>query len=1110
MLGFGVLVASTLLASAPIYARAMSDLGLASRVREDLSRRAPGKPAPTASEGDAKLVPFAQIEAQSVAMFSEEGRAFLQSVEGRIDRRLGWLTSSTSRAIRGGHFLIAKQGTTPASEAPRAQVQALPGYESKVRVVRGRLPGSTSAGEPIEVAFGAKAAEVSKLAIDEQFDLFEDFDTCERVIPPPDAPPPPPCRPTGMVRFRIPAKFVGVVEPLDVDDPFWGIVSGYFDPAHTIPDAGPTLPAFASEESLFAFGRQHPGYSWSLTWRLRTNTGDLSAADFKRAGEDLRGLSQEMLPQRVWVASALTTTLDKFGRSQNYAQVPLTVLLLEIAGVALFYVLVVATVVVERQAAEIALLRSRGATTLQILLVYLMDGLSIGLSTTLAAPFAAGAATGLLGLTPLFDGVSGGELLPVTLVPMAFVLGGLGAGLSLLALLGPALLASRRGAVVQRRTEARPGAPLLQRYYLDLALAAAAALMLVELHERGSVFTPSATGGVSSDPLLLASPALIIAAGAALLLRFYPLVLRLAVQVFSKVSGATAAMGLWQLARNPGQHTRLALLLMMAVAVGTFAASYSSTTDRSSRDRASYAVGVDWRALSPGTGYFGSDAAEVDATLGKLPGVQKASAVARTSATLAVPGQARTSLQVLAVDPKAARDMLWFREDFADKPLDALISGLSLAGELKGRRLPGDPAFISIWVNTAEARDQINVWARLRDSKGTYALVELGSLDGTGWRELRGSVRSTGGFAPSAPLSVVAIVFTQPANRPNLTNAPIYFDDLAAVDGTGQVTVVESFEGQSQWAARPVSAPRQDEVSVVTDQFRSGRTALKVVLLSGTTGGDRGVYLKDPSAPLPILTSESFVRATGIGVGATGLLAVGGVVVPVTVRDTFRLFPTLDTGDGPAVIFDRQSLAGWIGTWSIFDPLRYDEAWFALQPGDDGLALEAALAAPPFGPVDLFDRRAAIDSVGRDPLLKAGGSGILFMASLALLFLVTVALLFSLWVAVQRRRMQFAVLRTLGLSKIQVFGVLAFEYATVTVVGIGVGVVLGLQVAQRMLSFLEVSENGARVEPPFILQTDWTVLGGSSLAVAGVLVVGLVIAVRVMGRTSDAQALRLE
>ena len=59
-------------------------------------------------------------------------------------------------------------------------------------------------------------------------------------------------------------------------------------------------------------------------------------------------------------------------------------------------------------------------------------------------------------------------------------------------------------------------------------------------------------------------------------------------------------------------------------------------------------------------------------------------------------------------------------------------------------------------------------------------------------------------------------------------------------------------------------------------------------------------------------------------------------------------------------------------------------------------------------------------SVQRNPLIAAGGAGILYIAFGAMLLLVAAALLVSLWVSVQRRRGEFAVLRAMGLSRGQV------------------------------------------------------------------------------------------
>jgi hypothetical protein len=51
------------------------------------------------------------------------------------------------------------------------------------------------------------------------------------------------------------------------------------------------------------------------------------------------------------------------------------------------------------------------------------------------------------------------------------------------------------------------------------------------------------------------------------------------------------------------------------------------------------------------------------------------------------------------------------------------------------------------------------------------------------------------------------------------------------------------------------------------------------------------------------------------------------------------------------------------------------------------------------------------------------------------------------------------------------------EWGVVLAIGAVIGVLLGRRVASVMLSFLEVTEEGNTVIPPFILETDWRTLG---------------------------------
>ena len=124
--------------------------------------------------------------------------------------------------------------------------------------------------------------------------------------------------------------------------------------------------------------------------------------------------------------------------------------------------------------------------------------------------------------------------------------------------------------------------------------------------------------------------------------------------------------------------------------------------------------------------------------------------------------------------------------------------------------------------------------------------------------------------------------------------------------------------------------------------------------------------------------------------------------------------------------------------------------------------------------------------------------------------LVAAALMVSLFMSIRRRRVEFAVLRAIGLRRQQIVVALFVEYMLVAFVGIVVGAVSGLILGNQMLSFLEFTETGTRVEPPFILQTDWFMVGIGVGVILLVFVLALVAARGFLARNSDSTALRTE
>ena len=94
---------------------------------------------------------------------------------------------------------------------------------------------------------------------------------------------------------------------------------------------------------------------------------------------------------------------------------------------------------------------------------------------------------------------------------------------------------------------------------------------------------------------MLLTPAFFILTVGLVFLRLFPIVLQGVAWVVARMQGTAVLIGMWQLVRNPTHYSRLVLLLMLATAVGMFAASFGATLDRSYADRAAYQSGSQLR-----------------------------------------------------------------------------------------------------------------------------------------------------------------------------------------------------------------------------------------------------------------------------------------------------------------------------------------------------------------------------------------------------------------------------------------------------------------------------------------------------------------------------------
>jgi len=99
------------------------------------------------------------------------------------------------------------------------------------------------------------------------------------------------------------------------------------------------------------------------------------------------------------------------------------------------------------------------------------------------------------------------------------------------------------------------------------------------------------------------------------------------------------------------------------------------------------------------------------------------------------------------------------------------------------------------------------------------------------------------------------------------------------------------------------------------------------------------------------------------------------------------------------------------------------------------------------------------------------------------------------YLSAQGRQLEFAILRTQGFSLRQIIGLVGFEQLFIIITGMGIGTLIGLQLSTVMMPFLQLTEKGQRVLPPFIAAIDWYTISIAYiiLAVAFLFTISLVI-----------------
>ena len=1059
----GVLLASSIMSGTVIYFDALREIALRSALDQH-------------SDADLHII----MQGQRGPVNREEAERVSRVVNQVVADRLDWLVEGRlSTAKTPTMFLTATGNEAVAGDDnARAYFAYVPNIEDHIIIRGGAPPSAGPANAPgetfaLEAMIPVEAAETFGARIG---------DRLSAVLPWSD----------DLVYVEV--VISAIFQREDQEAEVWQLEQEVLEAATGT--SFRTMPFHISEEAfLETLGPRLRRMEATYAWLLMTDADRVNARNSTDTLQDIRGtnaiLSSTLSSFRQ--TTTLDNALDEYDRRLFFSKLPMFVVLVLIAIVILYYVATLSSLVVEDRRNEVALLRSRGANSTQILMVFVMEGLTIAALSVIVGPILAALAISVLGLTPAFSDLGADGFLSVSLSSGAYLMAALGGILSFVALIIPAFRASQMSVTQERQRSARPtDLPFVQRYYLDVLLLIVGILLFRQLTEQGSVVARNLFGEIAVNQMLLAVPGIILVASAMVLLRLFPVVMNLASRLLSAWLPAGMVMGVWQMARNPAHYARLSLLLILTAGLGIFAASFSATLDRSFIERVLFFTGSDVRLngnvpiSSFRRGLSADDQFKSASVLKErfegLPGVETVSLVRRSS------GHDLSKLfggtyDMVAVNPEDFLNVAWFREDFAGRPVDELFSSLVLEGGPEGLPIPDGSKHITFRIKPDRPHPSVQMTARVLDSRGRYYTYQVGQLNFAGWEELIVDLTAIGGrgqpsTAPTEPLALASLSIRERRGDRQLQPGSVLIDEIRTSTEGGTATVIEPFDAVDDWS------PLRTTETAIADVLRPSDVGFEdesgSALFSwaeGAAASARGIF-HGQSTPLPVLASKGFNKNIGHKIGEEFDVSVSGHRIPVRIIDEMEFFPTMNLREKSFLVSDMKSLVKYASMGTLTGEVLPNELW--ISSNSTGAAREALIEELNTNGgflIDSFqDRDALLAESKVDPLVKAGWRSLLFIAFSSVLVLSCLGFLVHAYISFRNRQLQFALLRTVGFSMRQLVTMVWLEQMLVILVGLALGTWMGGRLGAVIMPFLGHDDFGSQVMPPFAMQINWNVL----------------------------------
>ena len=335
----------------------------------------------------------------------------------------------------------------------------------------------------------------------------------------------------------------------------------------------------------------------SAEWLVMLDFYSMSASNIPDYFEAHRYIRNDI----DWVRSTVLSYDENFipalsGYEERMSRLTITLLVLQVPVYVFlaFYIFIISKQILILEQNDISILKSRGVSRIQILMIYLLQSILVSiLSILLGIPLGM-YICGFLGASNGFMELVSRTALSVDLNRTAFVYSGVAAFASILMMVIPVIGFSKVTIVAhKRRKTGNLIKPVWQRFFLDILFMGLSSYGYYNFLSRRELMALTVVEVHTVDPVIFIASSMFIIGFGLFCLRLYPYLIKLIFKIGNKLWSPALYVSLLKVIRFSKEEQFIMIFLIFTICLGIFSATTARTLNTNNEHMIKYDVGAD-------------------------------------------------------------------------------------------------------------------------------------------------------------------------------------------------------------------------------------------------------------------------------------------------------------------------------------------------------------------------------------------------------------------------------------------------------------------------------------------------------------------------------------